>query len=223
VDDDNILDPRFLAAAREAFSNNPRLGAAGGPSEPSYRTKPPPWFVEGLAPLGCRNHGDAPLLMNWDDQRNVYPEAAPIGAGLTIRREAINLWVDQLQHDLRRQAFGRIGNALSSGEDNDINLTLLSHGWELAYLPELRLIHEIPAERLTESYQQRLARASFRDFVQVLDRHGIRPWSPLPPWSIPIRSMKAWITCKAWSGAAGRIRWQGAVGQFEGRATLTRH
>ena len=33
--------------------------------------------------------------------------------------------------------------------------------------------------------------------------------------------MKAWFTFRAWRGPAERIRWQGAIGQFEGRATLS--
>ena len=222
VDDDNVLDEGYLEAALVSFSANPRLGAAGGPSLPCYITPPPEWFVEGLVPLGCRHHGDVPLLMSWRYQSPHYPPAAPIGAGLVIRREAIRLWADQLQRDPRRRAFGRTGHSLRSGEDNDINLTLLANGWDLAYLPQLRLSHLIPSGRLTEAYQQRLARASFRDFVQVLDLHGIRPWNAIAASSVPLRSLKAWFTFMAWRGPAERIRWQGAIGQFEGRASLSR-
>ena len=220
VDDDNVLDPGYLKAAVEAFEANSRLGAAGGSSTACYSESPPPWFVEGLVPLGCRDLGDQPVLMSLRDHPPHYPSAAPIGAGLVIRRDAIQVWADQVRSDGRRRAFGRRGQALSSGEDNDINLTLLAHGWELAYLPQLRLSHHIPAARLQEAYQQRLARASFRDFVQVLDLHGIRPWRAIASWSVPLRALRAWFTYRAWRGPAERIRWQGAVGQFEGRAAL---
>ena len=223
VDDDNILDPAYLLAARDAFASHPRLGAAGGSSMACYSEPPPAWFVEGLAPLGCRDHGDQPVLMSWRDQPPHYPPAAPIGAGLVIRREAIQVWADQVRSDERRRAFGRRGQALSSGEDNDINLTLLAHGWELAYLPQLRLSHHIPAARLQEAYQQRLARASFRDFVQVLDLHGIRPWRAIAGWTVPLRALRAWFTYRAWRGPTERIRWQGAIGQFVGRAALVRY
>lgn len=222
VDDDNVLDSNYLQEALAAFQTNPRLGAAGGSSVACYAEPPPAWFQEGLVPLGCRDHGDEPLWMSWRDQPPHYPSQAPIGAGLVIRREAIQLWADQLERDARRRAFGRTGQALSSGEDNDINLTLLAHGWELAYLPQLRLTHHIPAARLQRAYQQRLARASFRDFVQVLNHHGIRPWSAIAAWTVPLRAFKAWFTFRAWRGAAARIRWWGAIGQFEGRASLRR-
>ena len=220
VDDDNVLDSSYLQAALEAFRSNPRLGAAGGPSVARYAETPPAWFKEGLVPLGCRDHGDQPVWMSWRDQAPHYPPEAPIGAGLVIRRDAIQVWADQVRSDGRRRAFGRRGQALSSGEDNDINLTLLAHGWELAYLPQLRLSHHIPAARLQEAYPQRLARASFRDFVQVLDLHGIRPWRAIAGWTVPLRALRAWFTYRAWRGPAERIRWQGAVGQFEGRSAL---
>lgn len=222
VDDDNILDSGYLETALASFRSNPSLGAAGGPSIAHYAEPPPAWFVEGLVPLGCRHHGDQPLVMSWRHQPPHYPAAAPIGAGLVIRREAIQLWADQLQHDDRRRAFGRVGQALSSGEDNDINLTLLANGYDLAYIPDLRLTHHIPGTRLSASYQRRLARASFRDFVQVLGLHGLRPWSAIPAWSVPWRALKAWFTYRAWLGPAERIRWQGAIGQYEGRASLPR-
>jgi glycosyltransferase involved in cell wall biosynthesis len=221
VDDDNFLHPDYLKAAIEAFEANPKLGAAGGSSIACYAEPPPPWFVEGLVPLGCRDHGEQPLLMSWRDQPPNYPPEAPIGAGLVIRLSAIKTWADQVRTDAYRRAFGRRGQAPSSGEDNDINLTLLSHGWELAYLPQLRLRHYIPVQRLQAAYQQRLSRASFRDFVQVLDLHGIRLWHAIPGWTVPLRALRAWFTYRAWRGPAERIRWQGAVGQFEGRATLT--
>lgn len=220
VDDDNVLHPDYLKAAVEAFDANPKLGAAGGSSIACYEQPPPTWFVEGLVPLGCRYHGEQPVLMSWRDQLPYYPPAAPIGAGLVIRLSAIQIWADQVRIDARRRGFGRRGQAPSSGEDNDINLTLLSHGWELAYLPQLRLRHYIPVQRLQAAYQQRLSRASFRDFVQVLDLHGIRPWCAIPGWSVPLRALRAWFTYRAWRGPAERIRWQGAVGQFEGRSTL---
>ena len=223
VDDDNVLDRGYLRAALEAFQDHPELGAAGGPSVACYAEPPPPWFEEGLVPLGCRDHGDKAVFMNWHGKTPHYPPEAPIGAGLVIRRSAIQSWAEQVERDGRRQAFGRRGRALSSGEDNDINLTLLASGWEIAYLPQLRLSHHIPAARLQEAYQRKLARASFRDFVQVLDLHGIRPWKAIKRWTVPLRALRAWISYQAWRGPAQRIRWQGAVGQFQGRASLVNH
>lgn len=221
VDDDNILCPGYLEAARAAFETSPQLGGAGGPSLARYSEQPPSWFEEGLAPLGCRDHGDQPIRMSWVDQPPHYPTASPIGAGMVTRKQAIQRWADAVAGDPDRLALGRRGAALSSGEDNDINLTLLGAGWELAYIPQLCLTHVIPAARLTLPYLKRLARDSFRDFVRVLDQHGIRPWPAITRWSVPLRALRTWFRYRAWSSEAQQIRWSGALGQYEGRCTIS--
>lgn len=220
VDDDNCLGEGYLRLALELFEAHPRLGAAGGPALAEYEQPPPAWFEPGLAPLGCRDHGPQPLWMRWDAAQPTYPPAAPIGAGLVIRHQALQQWAEAVDRDPRRQRLGRRGRALSSGEDNDINLTLLRQGWELAYRPELELRHLIPPGRLRLAYQQRLARASFRDFVRVLDVHGLRPWGPIAAWTLPLRALRAAWTHRVWRGPAARIRWAGTLGQYQGRAGL---
>lgn len=222
VDDDNILSTGYLEAAQFVFERNPQLGGAGGPSIARHSEQPPVWFEEGLAPLGCRDHGEHLIWMSWVDKPPHYPSAAPIGAGMVIRKQAIQVWADAVINDPIRLALGRRGTALSSGEDNDINLTLLGAGWELAYLPQLRITHEIPASRLTLDYLKRLARTSYRDFIHVLDKHGIRPWSAIPRWFVPLLALRSWFRCRAWSSPAQQVRWFSAVGQFEGRSSLPR-
>ena len=220
VDDDNVLKPDYLELALEAFRINPCLGAAGGKSLPEYERTPPDWFTTNLAPLGCRDLGEQSLLMNWDAERPDYPSAAPIGAGLVIRRMAMVRWAEAVRTDPRRQQLGRRGTQLTSGEDNDICLTLLRAGWQLAYLPELSLTHLITAGRLQPDYLARIGRVSFRDFIWVLDMHGVRIWRPIAGWTLPLRALRAYITFRAWRGPAAYIRWQSAIGQFEGRARL---
>jgi hypothetical protein len=148
-----------------------------------------------------------------------YPTYAPIGAGMAIRKQAMGIWVNLVENDPVRARFGRTGEALTSGEDNDINLTLLAAGWSIAYIPELRLTHVIPPRRLTVDYQRRIARATFRDFVRVLALHGIRPWSPISQWTVLLRKVKAWFSLRAWSGPVASIRWHNVCGQIEGRAS----
>ncbi|MCP9849779.1 glycosyltransferase [Cyanobium sp. Morenito 9A2] len=220
VDDDNVLAPTYLEEVRDVCAAHPRLGAAGGPAIAEVQGSVPAWFVPDLAPIGCRDHGDQPLWMEWNPAAPAYPAAAPIGAGLAIRTEAMAVWAEQVKGDPRRLALGRSGQALSSGEDNDICLTLLRAGWQLAYLPQLRLTHLIPSKRLELDYQRRLAEASFRDFVRVLDLHGLRPWPAIPVWSVPLRSLRAWFRYRVWRSPERQVRWRGAVGQFRGRALL---
>jgi len=220
VDDDNLLDRNFLEEADRMFALHPRLGIAGGKSIPEYVEAPPNWYSPDLAPLGCCNHGEQQQFISAAKHPRSYPAKAPIGAGMVTRRIAIQIWADAIANDPQRQKLGRTGSALSSGEDNDINLTLLRNGWDLAYVPQLKLTHLIPPGRLTLDYQKRIARASFRDFVKVLDLHGIRPWPAIPRWSIPLRALKAWVALRAWTGPASHIQWEGMLGQYEGRAEI---
>lgn len=220
VDDDNLLDSDYLSHAKEAFASSPRFGAAGGKSLAEYQDAPPFWFQPSLAPLGCRDLGSEQILSRWDPDKPEYPASSPIGAGMVIRKEAMLPWAEAVMVDPKRQALGRKGKSLTSGEDNDINLTALRAGWELAYLPQLQLRHLIPPARLTLDYLGRIARVSYRDFIRVLDIHGIRPWPKIGRATIPLRAARAWINCKAWRGPAEQIRWHSAIGQFEGRAEL---
>jgi hypothetical protein len=115
---------------------------------------------------------------------------------------------------------GRRGSELCSGEDNDIVLHLLAAGWEAGYFPHLELIHLIAAERLTRDYLGRLNEGIARSWVQVLDRHGLCPWTPTPRIILPLQMLRAYARYGAWRGPAQYVRWRGACGQFRGRADL---
>lgn len=219
VDDDNILVPEYLASAQEIFATHEKLGSAGGPSIAEYQEDPPPWYEPNLAPIGCRDHGNEMTMASWNHE---YPECSPIGAGMVTRTEAIRKWAKSITGDPARLALGRTGEKLTSGEDNDINLVILKNGWNVGYFPALRLTHLIPGGRLTLDYQKRISRVAFRDFVRVLDIHGIRPWPAISKSTLRLRILKAWLSNKAWKGENNAIRFQAAVGQFEGRASLSK-
>jgi hypothetical protein len=76
-----------------------------------------------------------------------------VGAGLVIRRAALEEWV---KHG---RLVGRTGRALTSGDDSEISLLVRNAGWELWYEPAMRLQHLIPARRMTYRYLVRLHRA----------------------------------------------------------------
>jgi glycosyltransferase involved in cell wall biosynthesis len=220
-DDDTILDPNYLARALMLFKRHSGLGVAGGPSFPEYEMPPASWFSPDLAPLGCRNLGAEEQLESWaDGQPRVYPRCSPIGAGMVIRSEIFKKWASLVATDPRRLQLGRIGTALSSGEDNDMNMVALGDGWSVGYFPELKLTHLIAARRLEASYLERLAFASSRDWISVLALHGACPWSPILAWTVPLRKAKAWFRNQAWRGPAERIRWRGACGQFVGQSRI---
>ncbi len=220
VDDDNVLAPGFLAAALALFAAHPSLGAAGGPTRPEFEAAPAPWIAEFFPLLALRDLGPDPQFARLDrtsapaDGPPPYPRCAPIGAGMVLRRRAAYAWMNR--SPLRRLSDRR-GPELTSGGDNDIVLSVLRDGWDVAYSPDLALTHLIPAARLAPAYLARLNRGIQKSWMQVLAQHDANPWPPIARWTVAPRQAKAWFTHRAWSGPAAHIRWQGACGHFEGR------
>jgi glycosyltransferase involved in cell wall biosynthesis len=219
VDDDNVLAQDYLAETVAAFSVEARLGAIGGKSLPEWELPPADWVCEFNSGLALRDFGDMEQTTGpWD--RTSYPIFAPVGAGMALRQEAAGYYVQALHAADRPPLTDRRGNELTSGGDNDIVLCLLGAGWKVGYRPRLRLTHLIPSWRTTLEYLARLNYASNRSWVQVLDRHGIRPWTPIASWTVLVRKLRAWWRYQAWRDKASYVRWRGACGQFEGRAAL---
>ncbi len=219
VDDDNVLEPDYLGNLVRLFAEHPRVGACGGRSLAEFERQPNAWQLDFIGLLALRDYGDTPRISNGlrpnGSARIQYPvESAPIGAGMGIRRAAAQSW---LADTSGRQLSDRRGGELTSGGDNDIVLTVMEAGWEVAYFPELRLTHLIPAARLDEAYLARLNRGIQKSWMQALTKHGANPWPAIAAWTVPLRKAKAWWTNRAWTGPTGRILWEGACGHFEGR------
>jgi glycosyltransferase involved in cell wall biosynthesis len=219
VDDDNVLAPDYLERALRLAAEHGHVGAFGGKSLPEFERPPADWQREFLPLLALRDPGREPIVSRGlrpeGNARDQYPAAAaPIGAGMAIRRRAAAAWSAEKGHAALPD---RRGAELSSSGDNDIVLTIMRHGWEVAYFPELTLVHLIPAARLETSYLCRLNRGIQRSWMLALSRHDANPWPPIPGWSVPLRKLKAWFSHRAWAGPAARVRWHGACGHFEGR------
>jgi glycosyltransferase involved in cell wall biosynthesis len=216
VDDDNVLAPDYLEKALCIADAHPRVGAFGGRSLAEFEAAPADWQREFTTLLAVRDLGNEPLIAPAAAAFLKYPPCAPIGAGMVLRREAAQAWLDSPSCSLT----DRRGSDLTSGGDNDIVLTLCAAGWDVAYFPELFLTHLIPSSRLAPGYLARLNEGIQRSWVRVLSLHGQRPWTPIAHWTVPIRSARAWIREGAWRGPAQRIRWRGAHGRFLGRADI---
>jgi glycosyltransferase involved in cell wall biosynthesis len=221
VDDDNVLAPGHLAAVARRFAENPRLGAAGGPVAPEFETAPPAWTREFHGLLALCDHGPEPLLARGAADAT-WPAFAPVGAGLCVRREAAELYTRALAQNPARRGLDRTGGSLASGGDNDLVFTVLQGGWDVGYFPELRVTHLIPPGRLEAGYLARLNEGIQRTWVRVLALHGRTAWGPVAPWTVPLRSARAWVRAAAWRSPASRVRWRGMVGHFLGRADLSR-
>ena len=223
VDDDNVLKPDYIRRVLEVLSAREDLGAIGGKSLPEYEVQPPEWFKSTGIGLACRDLGNEFIEAKWNEEDHrprVYPDCAPIGAGMAIRRDGFAAYIAEASVDPLRAALGRRGTDLASGEDNDLILTLLKQGWAIAYSPQLELTHLIPKSRLSESYLTRYAEASNKTWVQLLSVHGMSPWKPIPSWTTWPRKARSWLSLKPWLGPASKIAWHGTCGLIDGQASI---
>lgn len=220
VDDDNVLESAYLESVLRIFGADNNLGAIGGKSIPEFAAPPGDWIAEFYGLLALRDLGALPLTFPENTGKKLirdYPECAPIGAGMGIRREAIQNWLDRAEGS---SLSDRRGQALSSAGDCDIVMTVLEHGWSVGYVPELCLTHLIPEGRTQPNYLARLNRGIQKSWVEVLNFHGIRPWPAIPRWSLPLRKAKAYLAARAWHDPAAWIRWSGVAGRLEGCSCL---
>jgi len=224
VDDDNVLAPDYISRAADILEAHPNIGAIGGKSIPEFEQPPDEWKREFFNLLALRDLGDAPRISRGirppGARRNEYPvDCAPIGAGMALRREAVETWLRAIPDS---RVGDRRGKELTSGGDNDLVFSILRAGWKVAYFPELSLTHLIPGERLDRDYLARLNRGIQSSWMQVLTKHDANPWPSIPAWTVPVRKAKAWFSFEAWRGPAAYVRWQGACGHFEGRSAAPR-
>jgi hypothetical protein len=215
VDDDNVLNESYLETCLEFNSAHPEVGCFGGKSLPAYETAPPGWFFNTGINLGCQNFGDEQYISNYkrtNYKLTEYPEKAPIGTGLAINYHAFLGYAEGLNSD--KLKLGRKGADLTSGEDNDIILTVINNRFEIAYVPDLIVEHIIPEKRYSFNYLKKMAYKSNRSWIKVLELHHLNQHAKIPKWSVPFRQIKAWIMLKAWHSKLNYIKWRGACGVF---------
>jgi glycosyltransferase involved in cell wall biosynthesis len=146
VDDDNWLARDWVQAAFDVFRDRPGVGAVGSTIDPEFETSRPAWF--GLV-ANLYATGPSPEVVGDVTTRHV-----PCGAGLCLRQSAL---ADAQRKQLRTVSVGRMGAALTAGEDCEIIYCLRLAGWRVWMEPRLRLRHFLPARRLAWNYARQLA------------------------------------------------------------------
>lgn len=188
VDDDNILDPGYLDRVIESFADE-KLGLLGGAIYPEYEAPPPKWFLEYENLIAIRRYPSS-LRVTTADFR--HSDFFPVGAGFAVRRSLARSYVEDCDRDIRIE--GRKGAALSSGEDIDLALYVLSQGYSLMVTGALRLVHVIPPNRVNEAYIRKLARSGLTSSAEIERKWGRRsggsvfPLLGWPKWKIWLRA-----------------------------------
>ena len=175
LDDDAVASTSWLSCLWQAYQNNPQLAIAGGKVTlifPPGKTSPP-WLSADLASnLGAYDLGDEIVYIT-------NPGMTPRGLNYSLRRT----FLEQIGgFDVN---LGRVGKNLLSNEELQMTQLALEKQWQVAYLPQALVAHNVAPERLqpawflrrswwqgvSECYRERLAN---QDGIGQIGRGGER-------------------------------------------------
>lgn len=158
-DDDNWLDPEYLANAYAILESDPKIGAAGGQSYAVSDVELPAWFEASKAGYAIGKQGE--------QTGDVTDRGYLWGAGVVTRKELYQKTITKQYPSL---LTGRKGNEVSAGEDAEYCLRLILQGYRLYYSEALKFAHFIHSGRLTEDYLRRL-QAGFEVSYEKLGKY----------------------------------------------------
>lgn len=142
LDDDAVASPQWLQTLYDAYKSNLKLAIAGGKVTLLWAPNlhPPRWLSSGLAGnLGAYDLGEQVMYVD-------RPSLTPRGLNYSIRRS----FLDQVGgFDLN---LGRVGKNLLSNEELRMTELALERGWQVAYLPDALVAHNVAPERLNRSW-----------------------------------------------------------------------
>ncbi|HAC66078.1 MAG TPA: glycosyltransferase [Cyanothece sp. UBA12306] len=142
LDDDAIASPQWLRVLVEAYNRNEKLAIAGGKVTLIWpdNISRPGWISDDLAGgLGLYNLGDS--IVSITD-----PNLTPRGLNYSLRRSFLEQ-IGGFDANL-----GRVGKKLLSNEELYMTELALQKGWQVAYLPDALVAHNVAPERLKKDW-----------------------------------------------------------------------
>ncbi|NEO46259.1 MAG: glycosyltransferase family 2 protein [Moorea sp. SIO4A3] len=142
LDDDAVASPHWLKTIYEAYQSNEKLAIAGGKVTllwPDGITSPS-WLSPDLAGnLGAYDLGETLIKIQ-------NPGLTPRGLNYSIRRTFLNK-IGGFDVNL-----GRVGKNLLSNEELHMTELALQDGWQVAYLPDALVAHNVAPERINKRW-----------------------------------------------------------------------
>ena len=143
LDDDERIGEEWLSTVLEAFQDS-TVGFISGPYLPDWEGPPPVWLPKTY-----------PAVIGWIDAGPNTIEFGPdqpammMGGNCVIRTEVIQ------RVGLFDERLGRVGEKLTTGEDQEYHDRLLAAGVRGLYVPRLVIYHYVPPERMQKGYYRR--------------------------------------------------------------------
>jgi glucosyl-dolichyl phosphate glucuronosyltransferase len=146
TDDDVLVGEHWIRTIRNAFARS-TLALVGGRVDPRWEAAPPRWLrVEGE---DCYERMASPLALLHYGAAQELGARTVVGANMAFRRTVLQK-LGGFDTDYNRRS-----GTLLSGEDHDFCERAVAAGFRCEYLPELRVEHWVPAERLRLQYYVR--------------------------------------------------------------------
>lgn len=142
LDDDAVACESWLQILHSAYEQNPKLAIAGGKVTLLWPPgmQAPRWLSPGLAGnLGAYDLGESIVYIE-------NPGLTPRGLNYSIRR----CFLDEIGGF--DPNLGRVGKKLLSNEELQMTELALSKGWQVVYLPEALVAHNVSEERIKRSW-----------------------------------------------------------------------
>jgi glycosyltransferase involved in cell wall biosynthesis len=183
VDDDNVLDPDYLEEALAIAKAKPEIGAFSGQVRPSFERTPPEWTRQYWNRLAIREFEN-------DRWSNIpcFVETTPNGAGLCVRRSVADKYAQYHRDGKRNFVLDRTGKSLLSAGDLDLATTSCDLGLGNGLFASLRLMHLMPAWRLTENYLLRLVEDQTFSAVVLGSFRGVKGPTVRRSWKSTIQA-----------------------------------
>ena len=189
VDDDNVLKPNFLRQALTIGSERTRLGAWGGSVIAEFETMPQASVMKHIGYLALRTRTRPCCSFSLS-----CPDAIPVGAGLCVRSSVAHAYIEQYQQS-QIKLTDRKGAELGGYSDIEICLVACKMGYEIGTFPELKLLHLIPSERVSEDYLVRLIEATdYSRFLLNYKWQDTIPESPLSLYNMAAFAKNAFLS-----------------------------
>jgi glycosyltransferase involved in cell wall biosynthesis len=144
IDDDEEINPEFVAAYLDFFASHPVAVAAGGPMLAVYEQERPRWMSYYTEALAASTINLGPRVRRFP--RGRYP----IGGNMAFRREVFEI------HGSFDTTLGRTGGSLIGGEEKDMFSRIAGEIW---WVPGAVVNHLIPPARLTDPHFKKLSRS----------------------------------------------------------------
>lgn len=158
IDDDQVVESGFISHLLEGIERYPEDGILCGRIWPAWDGSEPQW-VHAREPYAIPIRPFPEFDLGRESRRICEADRYPSGGNISVRRHVL-LDIGGFSTDL-----GPTGHNLAGGEDHDFLRRATAQGHTIRYLPKVRQLHAVDAQRMSTPYTLRKSylrsRASF--------------------------------------------------------------